>query len=118
MQKIFLRVALGALVAIHVCPAAKAARIYGAGLVSCVEWQKYRTTPRDQPSSYQVEAWVDGFLSGWNQAEEREPDFLPSKIYSAAFYAWIDNYCGANPLDGVATAAFALRKELLARAKR
>jgi hypothetical protein len=35
--------------------------VYGAGTISCGEWQKHRST-RDKPSSYQAQAWIDGYL--------------------------------------------------------
>src|SRR5215831_14085605 len=41
--------------------------LYGAGTISCAEWQKYRTSD-DRPNTFQAEAWVDGYLSGYNSA--------------------------------------------------
>lgn len=87
---------------------------YGAGMISCAEWTQYRQT-NDKPNAYQVQAWVDGYLSGLNLAAHGDPDFLIGKLKSVPLYAWIDNYCQSNPLDPVATATFKLRKELLRR---
>ncbi|MCK1600823.1 hypothetical protein IVB02_05155 [Bradyrhizobium sp. 166] len=89
--------------------------IFGAGLVSCGEWQKFKTT-NDRASLFQIQAWVDGFLSGQNLFAEGS-DFLVSKPNSTALYAWIDNYCAANPLDTIAKATVSLRGELETRAK-
>lgn len=90
--------------------------MYGAGTVSCGEWQKYRLSG-DKGNTYQLQAWIDGYLSGYNVASE-DVDVLASKPSSIAFYAWIDNYCGSHPLDILVVAASALRKELTDRAKR
>ena len=90
--------------------------VYGAGMVSCGEWQQYRSSG-DKPNSYQAQAWIDGFLSGYNSAGEG-PDFLTPKPSSIAYYAWVDNYCRERPLDTLALAIFALKKELAARARR
>ena len=85
---------------------------YGAGMVTCAEWQKYRATG-DKPATLQLQAWLDGFLSGFNMGSDI--DFISPKPTSVAYYAWIDNYCAQNPLNHVATAAVALKNELTAR---
>jgi len=90
--------------------------IDGAGLVSCGEWQQYRSSG-DKPSSYQAQAWIDGFLSGYNSASDGT-DFLIPKPSSIAYYAWVDNYCRDKPLDTLALAVFALKRELASRAGR
>lgn len=89
--------------------------IFGAGLLSCGEWQKFKAT-NDRASLFQMQAWVDGFLSGQNLMSEA-PDILVDKPNSTAFYAWIDNYCAANPLDSIAQASVKLRIELESRAR-
>jgi hypothetical protein len=89
--------------------------VYGAGLVSCGQWQQYRTTG-DKANSFQLEAYIDGFLSGYNLASAG-PDFLKSKPAAVSFYIWIDNYCRDKPLDAITQAMLALRDELLARAR-
>jgi hypothetical protein len=86
---------------------------YGAGTVSCAEWVRFRTTG-DKPNSYQVEAWIDGYLSGSN-VYDSGADFLITQPKAVALYAWIDNYCGSKPLDQIVQAAGALRTELQAR---
>jgi hypothetical protein len=90
--------------------------IFGAGTISCAEWQKYRLSD-DKPNIYQAQARVDGYLSGYNVASE-DADLLLSKPSGIALYAWIDNFCVARPLDALAAAVTSLRKELSARSKR
>ena len=88
--------------------------VYGAGMITCGEWQKYRSSG-DKPNSYQAQAWIDGYLSGTNGAGSG-PDFLAPKPSDVAYYAWIDNYCAQNPLDRLIRAVWLLKKELVARA--
>jgi hypothetical protein len=90
--------------------------VYGAGTISCAEWLNYRSTGGD-PNSYQVQAWVDGFLSAHNLADDEQGDFLLSAPKAVASYAWIDNYCGPKPLDQVIQAVIALKKELQSRSQ-
>ena len=87
--------------------------VYGAGFVTCGEWQEYRTTG-NKPGSYQAQAWVDGYLSGLNSAGNGA-DFLAPKPSSIAFYIWIDNYCAQHPLDPLVEATMALQWELASR---
>jgi hypothetical protein len=87
--------------------------VYGAGMITCAEWQQYRSTG-NKAAVAQLQAWIDGFLSGNNTASD-DPDFIVPKPESFA-YAWIDNYCGQNPLNKVAQASVALKNELSARA--
>jgi hypothetical protein len=89
--------------------------LFGAGTISCAEWQKYRASD-DRPHSYQAQAWVDGYLFGYNSALDKL-DILASQLSPIPLYAWIDNYCTAHPLDRLATSAWELKKELTARAK-
>jgi hypothetical protein len=89
--------------------------VYGAGMISCGDWQQYRSTG-NKPGSYQAQAWIDGYLSGAN-AEGTDIDFLAPKSKSVAYYAWIDNHCGKNPLDILVQAVSRLKDELVSRAK-
>jgi hypothetical protein len=88
--------------------------VYGAGMITCGEWQQYRSSG-NKPGSYQAQAWIDGYLSGSN-ASGNGADFLAPKPSDIAYYVWIDNYCAQNPLDALVQAAFKLKKELLSRA--
>jgi hypothetical protein len=89
---------------------------YGAGMVTCAEWQQHRSTG-NRAANGQLQAWVDGFLTGFNMAVENA-DLLAPKPESVAYYTWIDNYCSQNPLDKVVQAAIALKNELTARSRR
>jgi hypothetical protein len=84
---------------------------YGPGGVTCGEWQQHRSTRNT--AVFQLEAWVAGFLSGYNLASDI--DFLAPKATEVAYYAWIDNYCRQNPLNRVSEAATALKDELISR---
>ncbi len=57
---------------------------YGAGSISCAEWLRYRSTG-NKPNSYQAQAWMDGFLSGYNVADDGA-DFL-APLKPVAIYA-------------------------------
>jgi hypothetical protein len=63
--------------------------VYGAGMITCGEWQQYRSSG-NKPANYQAQAWIDGYLSGSN-ASGNGPDFLAPKPTDIAYYAWIDN---------------------------
>ena len=88
---------------------------YGARMISCAQWVRFRAIG-DKPSSYQAQAWIDGFLSGYNVADDENINFLEPSQSTIASYAWIDNYCGPKPLDRLMQAAIALKNELLVRA--
>jgi hypothetical protein len=89
--------------------------VYGAGMITCGEWQQYRSSG-NKPGSYQAQAWIDGYLSGSN-ASGNGSDFLAPKPSDIAYYAWIDNYCAQNPLNPLVQAVGLLKKELLSRVR-
>jgi hypothetical protein len=89
--------------------------VYGAGMISCGEWQQYRSTG-NKPGSYQAQAWIDGWLSASNIAGTGV-DFLAPHPSSIAYYAWLDNYCGQHPLDLLVDAVRPLESELRSRVK-
>jgi hypothetical protein len=97
--------------------------IMGAGMISCGEWLRLRSFVsrgqnfKELASAYQAQAWVDGFISGFNYRDHIGPDLLASRPDGAAMYAWIDNYCRSKPLDFVASAVVGLVKELESRAQ-
>ena len=86
---------------------------YGAGMITCGEWQKFRSTG-DKPGMYQSQAWIDGYLSGSNRSGNG-PDFIGPNPSSVTYYAWIDIYCAQHPLDTLMLAVFKLEKELASR---
>lgn len=57
-----------------------------------------------------TEAWLMGYLSA--VAVERKSDFLASTDSKSAAF-WMDNYCKANPLKHIGTAAQQLAKEAI-----
>lgn len=96
----------------------------GAGTARCGEWTRLRTFSdrqighaKEVAALNQVQAWVDGFVSGIN-AEGERTDFLSSKPQSDALYAVVDSHCKASPLDTVSDATMELVKELKKRAQR
>jgi hypothetical protein len=92
---------------------AHSAKAIGSG-VSCGAW----TEARRSNNSLAYQAWIAGFLSGVNHITTID---LPTvdifdNIDTQGIYAWVDNYCGANPLNTIGEAADALGSELLKRA--
>jgi hypothetical protein len=91
--------------------AAGTATVYGAGTESCGKWIASSTNPG-------IRAWEVSWVLGWLTAagyyrvagDLKETD-------SDAIAAWVDNYCRANPLDTVGTAATGLIKTLAERGK-
>jgi hypothetical protein len=59
-----------------------------------------------------------GFLSGVNHVTTIDLPTLDmfDNIDAQGIYAWVDNYCGAQPLNTIGEAADALSSELLKRA--
>ena len=80
----------------------------GEGTRSCGEW----TQERNEGDWYTKGQWIHGYVSAdsfyrdifdWAPAEKPDP---------AGILAWVDNYCGENPLDLMRDAARALAVEL------
>jgi|ERR1039458_3854960 hypothetical protein len=115
---------LGLAIAVAVPSGVSAQTIMGAGMISCGEWTRLRSFEgragnfKELASLYQAQAWVDGFVSGINSANNVHTDLLASRPSGVAMYAWVDNYCRSKPLDVVAQAVDALVKELESRAVR
>jgi hypothetical protein len=72
--------------------------------------------PPGGTGSLQLEAYVDGFLSGYNMASD-SPDLLAAtpNDKGVSLYIWIDNYCRDKPLSVLSQALMALKQALLAR---
>jgi hypothetical protein len=79
---------------------------------SCGSWTQFRSVRAATPYGY----WALGFLSGSN-LNIGEVDFLKGRD-ADGIYAWIDNYCKANPLEKVTEAVANLAAELYQRAKK
>jgi hypothetical protein len=87
----------------------------GQGNRSCGSWTQVRSTKSAQNGLYAQ--WLAGFVSGVNWAITDPPDILTGMDFEA-LAAWVDNYCKANPIERVSTAAIMLVQELQARARR
>ncbi len=85
------------------------ATIYGHGAGSCGEWVE----SRDQEYPRGHVTWLLGWISaaGYYEGELAQSD-------SPALAAWMDNYCKANPLDGIVDGAKKLVEELKQRHSR
>lgn len=86
---------------------ASAQGVYIVGGKSCGEWIKYRQDGGWDKTV--VQNWLMGYLSGI--AVGARKDFL-RRAEGESVYLWVDQYCNANPLDRVATAADKLVNEL------
>ena len=59
--------------------------VMGAGMISCGEWLQFRSAQTSDGNVQQVsaalqaEAWIDGFLSGFNIGKPPGPDLLQSR---------------------------------------
>jgi hypothetical protein len=82
---------------------AEAFRVVGVGTSSCGTWTVHRRA-LTSPEWFTDSAWVAGFLSGIGFVGEGGDDPLHG-LDANAVDAWIDNYCQANPLDDIETAA-------------
>ena len=95
--------------------------LMGVGASSCGEWLQFRSAQINNgniqqiSAALQAEAWIDGFLSGFNIGKPPGPDLLQSQPNGFALNAWVDNYCRSKPLDPIASAAIALVKDLQQR---
>ena len=114
MKKLYFAAVVAFATALANGAAAQDKLVYGAGMITCAEWQQYRSSG-NRPAILQAQAWIDGYLSGSN-ASGNGPDFLMPKPSDIAYYAWIDNYCSQNPLNPLLQAVFLLKRELLSRA--
>jgi hypothetical protein len=93
----------------------------GFGNKSCSAWIEARRAHNAAADVF--ECWVAGFLSGSNSIIASNPALGIDTLKQVSvqgeaqgLWAWIDNYCQANPLNSVATAADALGGELIRRA--
>ena len=123
MTRLIRTALLGLAIAIAEVGGGNAQTVTGAGTILCGEWTQVRSFEgrdgnhnKEMSGSYQLRAWIDGYVSGANVGKKDGPDFMVSTPPGAAYYAWVDNYCGANPLDYLAIAAHALVDELQSRA--
>ena len=85
----------------------------GAGTNSCGAWLEARKIHGGR--AMDMQAWVLGYVSGRNQADPRDKDFLVEPDAEALF-AWLDSYCPRHPLDKFVSAINALIYDLSMRA--
>jgi hypothetical protein len=91
------------------------AQIEIRGERSCGRWLETRPSGVDRNNGEAVvatEGWLVGFMAGLAMGTGRDAlrgTDLPSMA------AWVDNYCKANPLDGLSNAGEALFFELAKR---
>jgi len=84
----------------------------GVGGYTCGTWTEARQS--NSPERTALSNWVIGYVNGVNMRESQQDILL--RTDPNAIVAWMDNYCGAHPLDQVWTGAFHLVKELEGRA--
>jgi hypothetical protein len=88
---------------------AEAYTIAGLGNSSCGTW----TTARREQRAASYEQWVLGFLNGigFKSVSASGGGDPLNGLDTDAVWAWVDNYCQANPLDPIWTAAVQLSLE-------
>ena len=98
-----MRLALALIVLTYIVTAfaaqAQGTLMIGSGNVSCGTWTADRRYPAAS-NALQDEQWVVGFLSGTAFIHLNGDDPLRG-LDAQAIWAWIDNYCGAHPLEQV-----------------
>jgi hypothetical protein len=105
-----------ALISWELAPVASAQTYYvhGPGAASCGVWTSDRQ--RGGALAGVLEAWVEGFISAANDVLATPGSGvsdLASSTDDDGLFAWMDNYCAANPLKQVSSGADALVGELL-----
>lgn len=87
--------------------------IVGIGNKSCGDWSDAKRENGWPRAAYG--AWLGGFMSGLNLDGSGTYGNLTDGTDFQGMEGWIDNYCVANPLDPVSSAATGLATELLRR---
>ncbi len=85
---------------------ASAFMVIGTGLESCGTWTANRRYP-NSIAAVMDEQWILGFLAGVGDAIPSDADPLRG-VDAQAVWAWVDNYCHANPLDQIIRAGEAI----------
>ena len=89
--------------------------ILGSGSDSCGQWTKeFRN---DSNLIFGLRMWVRGYVTSFNVWVLQSGN-VPQGTDNNGILAWVDNYCAANPLNDVETAARALLVELAKRRAR
>ena len=68
----------------------------------------------------QYKAWLMGYLTGVNMSHFaiRKADLLSALSSAEQVFAWMDNYCKANPLNKIGHGGFDLMMELIERSEK
>jgi len=112
-----LPVVLLALIFVECIPGALAAdgqfTNLGEGTTSCGEWldKRHQDAARVLPEA----AWLLGFVTAASQYHVAGARNIADGLNGSGVDHWVDNYCGAHPLDNIDAAATALVNELAGR---
>ena len=90
--------------------------IRGSGTQSCGTWLEDRKVYNSLQNAMDT-TWVLGFLTGMNAMDMMTRRSGGGKMGVTTdvdgLFAWVDNYCRANPLKTISDAALALATELV-----
>tara|TARA_R110000868_G_scaffold196613_3_gene442583 strand:+ start:637 stop:978 length:342 start_codon:yes stop_codon:yes gene_type:complete len=111
------RIIIAALLTCLVTPALAAGaqgqyNVKGIGNYSCGKWTAERKDKSLKGTTYVT--WITGYLTSYNNFTPGVVD-ISKGTDVAGLSAWVDNYCGANPLNDIADASNALVQHLKAR---
>ena len=110
-----MKTSIRVITAAAICLAAQGAAAQTAfGIPDCGEWLKDGITVRQQN-----QAWLLGYLSGLNfmYSAPKKDDPLDRLSSAKQAYAWMDNYCKANPLNHISAGSNELFRELTNKVK-
>jgi hypothetical protein len=110
-------VAFAAAIWIASMPCALSFTVLGEGNTSCGRWLEVGRTPDSPTLRLQLGAWINGYISAMND-EGVGGGSIAADVDADSLYAWIDNYCSANPSDKLYMAANSLIRKLLRRQKK
>lgn len=82
--------------------------VHGAGETGCREWMVDRNAA--DAGAWQLQQWLLGYMTAYNEWVRGKEDIL-GDIDANAFFAEVDDYCGANQTDTVYDAAAAFVEE-------
>jgi hypothetical protein len=75
--------------------------VVGPGTISCGKW----TEIRSNKTAWTAEIWLLGYISAYNQYVPNDRQDLTDHVDVEGVFGWIDNWCKANPLAQLNTAA-------------
>jgi hypothetical protein len=96
--KLILMICALALISSAAAQPSEGVHLIGTGSYSCGSWTAWRREGRAQL----LEQWILGFLTGVGFARVNLDGIDPlNGVDAQAIWAWMDNYCQANPLHDV-----------------